>query len=143
MSETSEFTVTVPVTITRDSIENLLVSAFEGGSHYWARIGGYDYNNLPHARFIRDPKNAMNYLPRSVNLAFGEGTATLIEEFDDNTGETIATHRLDRAALERGLVLLAGYKVSRYWQDVVNETVDCETGDVFLQLALLGEVRYG
>jgi hypothetical protein len=51
---------------------------------------------------------------------------------------------LDRAAIERGKELLAtDERYSHHYADVLNENDDADTGDVFLQLCLFGEVVYG
>jgi hypothetical protein len=61
------------------------------------------------------------------------------------------TYRLDRAAIERGLALFAAGKsihtdktkvVMHHFANWMNEEDDAETGDVFLQLCVFGEVKY-
>ena len=49
---------------------------------------------------------------------------------------------LDRAALERGLALMSTEQPGHF-ADFVSGNEDAETGDVLLQLALLGEVVFG
>jgi hypothetical protein len=44
--------------------------------------------------------------------------------------------------LQRGLTLLAE-KHPRHWNDFLNENTDADTGDIFLQLCVLGEVTFG
>ncbi len=51
---------------------------------------------------------------------------------------------LDKAAIERGLTKLSNCPgLARHWANVTLDNADAETGDVFIQCCLHGEVVYG
>lgn len=74
-----------------------------------------------------------------------EGKAKLvIQELGDTMDEYNGkTHELDRDALLTGLKLMTSACPTRHFQNFVDDNADAETGDVFLQLAALGEIVYG
>lgn len=49
---------------------------------------------------------------------------------------------LDRAAVLRGCELMAA-KYPHHFANLITDNSDCETGDVLIQLALLGDIIYG
>lgn len=104
------------------TIGNVLVSALEGGTGYWAQI-----NNE------KGPNYDANVCERIV-----KGEAHLLITDTDSGKE----YRLDRKAVERGLQVMAE-KYPQHLSDIVHENDDATTGDVLLQCALLGEVVYG
>lgn len=52
-----------------------------------------------------------------------------------------AVYSLERADIRRGLALLAT-KEPRHWMKVMEDSIDQETGDVFIQLCLFGEILF-
>lgn len=50
-------------------------------------------------------------------------------------------HRLDRAAIERGIAVMAD-KHLNYFADMLTDKDDADTADVFVQCCLFGEVLY-
>jgi hypothetical protein len=73
-----------------------------------------------------------------------EGGHLVITDYSvEEEGEKPVPYTLDRAALLRGLQLFANLKPQRHWAAFIEENDDQETGDVFLQLCLFGEVLYG
>lgn len=97
-------------------IADLLVSAFEGGSGYWARISG------PYVAPLR--------------IVRGEAYMLVVD------CEERKTYSLDREAIERGLGIFRR-TAPRHFGNWLAEHDDAETGDVFLQCCILGEVTYG
>ncbi len=125
VSPESRFDVTVKVEHRLEwrEIEGVLVSALEGGIGYWAQIdnvNGPDYSS----------KTCENIVKGTAHLLM-----TDVEDGQQNM-------RLDRAAVEKGLKLMAE-KFPRHMADILNGDDDAETGDVLVQLALLGEIVYG
>lgn len=132
----SKIIMTLTFHIPYKDIADLLCSAFEGGSNYWARVANADVGKGDCA-----PKG---YEKHSHYIApFSTGGYVLIQEQDEDLQpEEWKSHKLDRAALDRGLQLMAEKHPQR-WADFITSNADSTTGDVYLQLCLLGEVRYG
>jgi hypothetical protein len=137
----------VKLEFTDKRIKCLLCSAFEGGSNYW--IAGVDYeipestgltiDDFSQGGKMQDPDEYWHPL-QLVPLV--EGCAVLIEEHDDDDeSDKLITHRLDLAAIRRGLQLLAE-KSAYQLANILNEDDDAITGDLFLQFCALGEHKY-
>jgi hypothetical protein len=107
--------LTIPTLTVLDTI----VSGVEGGIQHWANVVSF---RMP-AR-----TGTANELETDLRLV-----CDLVEI---DTGERIA---LQWAA---GLRLMAE-RYPRKFAELVNETGDCTTGDVLIQLAAFGELRYG
>lgn len=71
-----------------------------------------------------------------------------IPHFDSMEGDNcdnrkpVETYTLDYMAIQKGLEIMAE-KYPSHWADFVGGNDDADTGDVFLQCALFGEVIYG
>lgn len=109
-------------------INDLLCCAIEGGSNYWIE----QCTDLTYPEGKTRADFEFPYL--EVPMCGGSYMVKPLE------GDKPA--KLDRGAIERGLKLLAE-KYPKDWGDFMNENEDAITGDVFLQLALFGEVVYG
>ena len=66
------------------------------------------------------------------------GTLVVHDLYDDDD----AKYNLDLKAVRKGLKLMKE-QYPRHWADLVEENDDLITGDVFLQLAVFGELVYG
>lgn len=120
--EKGKFVVQVQHEFEPSAVANLLVSAFEGGSNYWAHPKTYNAKTAD-------------------RIVAGELTIEVVE--DCGEGDEPVTHKLDLAALHRGLEIMARSTPGRHFNNFVNGDDDAETGDVFLQLCLLGKIVYG
>jgi hypothetical protein len=146
MSKKSDtLAVTVPLAITLENVSSLLCSALEGGTGYWAMIGDYVE---PKAIWHGGDDNRI--FPH-IDYPLSQGGAITVweqlEELDpDFEGEdetaNMPAHRLDLPAIVRGLEVMARI-APRHFADFLSENGDAETGDVFLQCCLLGEIKYG
>lgn len=130
-----EKTVTVVVPLPDQRLSDLLCTAVEGGSNYWA----------PMCRAVRTDGEYQSVdvfiEPNLVKTATGK-CSTYVEH-----GVTWARVTLDD--LRRGVSLLTtspklNFAVgAKHLADIVNENDDAETADVVLQLALFGEIVFG
>ncbi len=111
-------------------LQDLLCCALEGGSNYWYQIKKFSY---PHGQ----TKESMPMEFRHLELPF-KGGSLLIGVSESSEYDRL----LDRAAIDRSIQLLAK-KYPKHYADFVAENEDAITGDVFLQLALFGEVVFG
>jgi hypothetical protein len=122
------FHIKVPMVFSEQMVKTLLITAFEGGSNYWVRSGDVT-KPVKGAEFLQDH-------------AFG-GEILLI--VDDPRGDEETVERLLNAdVLERGLMEFASNpRYRRHYFNWLKEEDDAETGDVFLQVCLFGEVIFG
>lgn len=121
-------------------ISDMLCSAFEGGSNYWYEIT--KFNEPPKMEFLSSPDlNDGKPFPH-IDYPLNKGGSLVIRciEGDRINGKT--HWKLDLAAIRKGLQLMAE-KSPRHYANFVNEDDDAETGDVFLQYCLFGEVIFG
>lgn len=127
-------TLTRPVQITHGQIAGLLCNAFEGGSGYWARA---ELAYTPTEQDMKDSETFgawAGFAFYMVNHPDFKFTLTDLEE-DESYTLTLET-------LKEGLKVMAT-KYSRHFDDFINENDDADTGDVFLQCAVFGDVIYG
>ena len=116
-------TFTVQTEIPLESVKDLIISAFEGGSNYW-------YSDL------RPDSKRTTIRFWHAELPFRKGRAVY---FKDSEGEE---YKLDLDAIERGLGVMAA-KYPRHMSRLVTGHYDGYTADVLLQCAVLGDVIYG
>lgn len=109
-------------------LDDLLVTAIEGGSAYWS------------GDCLMDGKFAASGRPWYVN-AFTDGMTLKVSEVDEETGNK-EWHALDLAKGIAGLQLLATTQPKRF-VSILEGQDDADDADVWLQLSTLGEVRYG
>lgn len=125
------FKVSTVVEVSEERIKDLLTNALEGGSNYWYIIKKYNY---PPGQ----TKESLGIEFEHIEVPFQGGSILMGESEGDPEYDKV----LDRAAIDRGLQLMAE-KYPKHWADFIVENDDATTGDVFLQLALFGEVVFG
>lgn len=127
---------------TEKMVRYLLTGAFEGGSNYWYRI---ESRKLPPGTQKEDFKQGGRMQPEGdyfhplALIPTFPGGQLVIREIGDGEGEAFV---LDLPALKRGLMLMRE-KFPKNYQRVLDENDDAADADVFLQLALLGDVVFG
>ena len=110
---------------------DMLTTATEGGSNYWAKF-----------KFSENWKNNDESYEQ---ILFNSGH---IEVFDIETGELVGL--LNRATIRVGLELMGMRKNIRgedipllHFKNLISDNMDAETADVFIQLAVMGRIVYG
>lgn len=122
-------TATIKKELTESDIENIIVTAFEGGSNYWM---GLDNSSED----MQAKPNGEPYSTWSTKLILEGKSVKLfdIEESDDDSNWIIT---LDK--------LIKGFELNYVNRPHDNdlENGDATTADCILQYALFGEVVYG
>lgn len=134
-----EKAATAAIGVTNEEISDILSTAFEGGSNYWYANLDYD---LGEGYTIADFKEGgrcqypgmYHHWCQLVPLV--PGCAIVLEDAEEGTA-----HRLDRAALVKGVQVMAE-KYPQHFANWLNEDGDAITGDVFLQCCVFGENIY-
>lgn len=136
---------TVETDLDVEKVRGLLCNAFEGGSNYWYLI---DKINFPPGMVRGDyaeggkGQDGPSYWHWSqlVPTQAGGSLTMSTKERDEINGAKKWV--LDRDAIQRGLRVMRE-KYPRHFGDLLAENDDAETGDVFLQCCLFGELVFG
>lgn len=146
---------TVPIVATYNvplsNLGDFLVTALEGGSNYWYFIDETHHADNPTFTVLRewDDEKSRKHV---ADAALNEGGYLLITSLEGDEINGSKQWRLDLEACKRGLQLMANanwrgvescQRPLRFWGDFISENYDAETADIFLQLALFGEIIYG
>lgn len=134
------FEVNVLIKVTDEQVRGLLCSAFEGGSNYWIDSCEYEFaSGLQYQDFrqggSQQPPEEYWHPLQLVPLV--DGCAVLVKDNEDFT-----VHRVDRTSIANALRLMQS-KYPRHFADMMEETDDATTGNVFLQLCCFGEMVFG
>jgi len=154
MIDSISLKITRTFTITRQQVIDLLSSALEGGSNYW-------YWNLDYTldeTSAKEVEEVSGGVFRGYWAPFSGGRMTLeIQEnsagipYWDGEGEGWAkvegdepgrTWVLDLDALQRGMAIMSE-RYPRNFADLQSENGDANTGDVYLQCCLFGQIVFG
>ena len=123
--------VTTTYNISLETIADVLELAFYGGSNYWYMIE--DITPAPSIEYVPEYRGAGHIITQIIN-----GGAAKISDVE--TGEELGT-------LTGGSMRKALQKMGRLYppllHDIINEDYDADTADIFLQLAVMGQVVYG
>lgn len=121
----------VAIEISDDVIESCLVSAIEGGMmRSWC------------SKVVRaDKKKIEGDFPFYKVM---QGACWYVYEFAGQEGDHTKTrrHYLNAAKLKKSIQLMAE-KYPHHLRDLIDDGGDAITGDVFVQLAILGGIKYG
>lgn len=134
--EKAKITVLVTHEIDEQRVRDLLCSAWEGGSSYWCRLKETDIPPTAKPLIAAEPEMYSHIYP------FIPGVTVTLE---DTTGEDSGHGNewtLTREKLVDGLQVMAT-KYPRHFNNFMEEDDDAETGDVFLQCCLFGEIVFG
>ena len=123
--------VKATVRIPNQKIQDLIITAIEGGCHYWASF--------------KFPDNWKENYGSYEQIPFKGGDITVS---DIETDELLGY--LNGASIKVGLQLMADRKdmkgksvPARHFKNLATDNEDAETADVFMQLAVMGEIVYG
>jgi hypothetical protein len=137
--------VTTTQEVSTERIADLLTCALEGGSNYWYMITdrGAPTEIVFRTAISDEDKASAEIVYPHIDYPVNPGGFLMIGATDDE-GDVDMTEvkRLDLDSLAKGLQVMAT-KYPRHYADFQAENDDAETGDVFLQCCLFGEIVYG
>lgn len=110
-------------------VDDLLCTAFEGGSGYWCKL---DKDNA---------KKVGAQWSHEVPLKKG-GVSYFLTENPKVANGPKEKHKLDLNGIKKGLKVFAE-KYPKHFGDFVAENDDAETADVFLQCCIFGQTYFG
>ena len=117
------------IQVDEQRILDLVTNAMEGpGSTYWCKM-------------VRKEKPAgMEHLPMTCEEIVKAGGNIILEDIEADDGRELLLN-MDSAV--RGLEIMARDEKPWHLMNLLSETDDSETADVWLQCALLGKSIYG
>jgi len=135
MNKTNNMKIEIKYEVSMDTIASLLCCAFEGGSNYWYfienckapktlsyKMDGPDGTTFPH-----------------IDYPLNEGGELEILDMENKK----KSYKLNLAIIKKGWKVFAEKYPWHFANAIVECHADAETGDVFLQCCLFGELIYG
>lgn len=122
-----KFDIALTVSIKQDKLEDLILSAIEGGSNYWY--------------FIEENANDQPY-EKSPFVAGSNGLRISNRILSDNGECDYLDAWLNVESVKNGLRVMSN-KYTRHLINLIEGNDDAATADVFLQCCLFGSVVYG
>ena len=132
---------TVTYDITRRRIADLLSCAIEGGSNYWYVIDKFIKPEKVLKLDESGDEEEEGEIFRYMHYPLSPGGSIVIADMDEPEDEREG-FTLNLVTIESGLRTMAK-EYPRHFADFIGENDDAETGDVFLQCCLFGELVYG
>lgn len=123
--------IKVEFEITDQMIEDQIVTALEGGSNYWYYLP--DLSMLP---------NKDKNVPVATRIADAVLNHGIEIPVYDNEDETELLGMLSKKSIKKGLEIMSK-DYNSHFMDIIEETGDADTGDVFFQHAVMGEIVFG
>ena len=137
LRDTLTFTQTVEIKSER--IEDLLVTALEGGSNHWLCLSSEELKN--NAEKLKGETKAYRQIMLGATLSVFD-----VEEPDHKLGDLNAITIVSALQAMANGEDLKGKKndhLKTHFNNFVSENDDAETADVVVQIAVLGEIVYG
>lgn len=119
--------VKVPLSV----VDNLITTAFEGGSNYWYMVSKSSVKKPK--GFVRNENIHYEFLDKVYQ---GSSCKVYDVENDEYLGE------INNRAISRGIRLMFE-KYPQLMADAIAEEYDADSADLFLQMVVMGEVVYG
>lgn len=129
--------ISVTRTISRKVIEDVFVTALEGGSNYWYFLPEQSVKAIREAV----PKSVDPYLSTAIGKAILDfGVEVDISDIED---EEYVLGTISMKTLQERLQKLADSEHNWALDREINEDGDAETSDIVMQYMALGEIIYG
>lgn len=129
--------IIVTRTISRKVIEDVFVTALEGGSNYWYFLPEQSVKAIREAV----PKSVDPYLSTAIGKAIIDfGVEVDISDIED---EEYVLGTISMKTLQERLQKLADSEHNWALDREINEDGDAETSDIVMQFMALGEIIYG
>jgi hypothetical protein len=120
-------------TFTNQDIEDLFVTALEGGSNYW-----YYLKNLPKEVKYNIKERGQATAEAIANHVINGGYIQFFDVEDEN--ELLGTVDMDKL-LDAISLIKKDYPDT--WNNILDENADAQDADIFLQLAVMGDIVFG
>lgn len=126
--------MTIKTNIPDSLITDMLVTAFEGGSNYWATL-----DNVDRTYFVKGESLAEN-VARSIIADKNYKLDVYDVESDEDELELLGT--MTYASIEKAFNIMANEYTDAF-SNIIKEEYDADDSDIFFQLAVMGEIVFG
>jgi len=129
--------INVTVDVSREVLENIVITALEGGSNYWYYIGEEAIKRI---NSVAPRTNDSSFSERLFRAVFDYDIIVPIHDIEDTDGEPIG--ELNVKTFEKHLEICASEAL---WslQEEIDERGDASSSDVVFQYLALGDYIYG
>jgi len=125
--------------VSDEHLRNLLCCALEGGSNYWYTIVQYIFpKGTQYSDFQENGKHALDEYWHPTELIPFVDDCGMVFADEDAAFKPVL---LNREALEKGVQVMSD-KYPAHFSNLMSGNEDAETGDVFLQCCLFGEIIF-
>jgi hypothetical protein len=128
--------ITIPVTINLDHVENIIITALEGGSNYWCKVGVPAELEL---KRTNERGDSLCYT-EALSLAIFSDENFYFEVYDCVNGKKVG--KVNQASLKKGL-RKAAKECPIIFSRFLEGQSDASDADVLFQYAALGQIVYG
>lgn len=129
--------ITISQTISREVLEDVFVSAIEGGSNYWYFLSDHAIAKIRRAI----PKSEDPYIATAMLKAILEHDVKVEINDADNEDEIVGV--VTRGTMQSRLQLLAESNNRWALEQHIKEEGDADSADIVFQYLAMGEVIYG
>ena len=137
MEETDNFKVVATTEISRQQVQDLLITAInDRACYYWLK---FDPESLAAQKRINNKEN-------TYEIVLSGGAIKVYDA--ENPTDYLGLLCLEN--ISAALNYMANFKdkkgkniPKRHWHNLIQDNADAETADVFLQLAVMGEIVFG
>ena len=129
--------ITISQTISREVLEDVFVSAIEGGSNYWYFLSEHAIAKIRRAI----PKSEDPYIATAMLKAILDHDVKVEINDADNEDEIVGV--VTRGTMQSRLQLLAESNNRWALEQHIKEEGDADSADIVFQYLAMGEVIYG
>ena len=131
--------IEIKIKISRDVIEDIFVTAIEGGSNYWYFLSDKAIRKIRNAV----PEDVDPYLSTAIVKAILDHNVEvdICDLEDDDEGDVIGTISLSTMSERLNLLSASDNRDALF--NFINETADAGDADIVFQYLAMGEVVYG
>ena len=131
--------IEIKIKISRDVIEDIFVTAIEGGINYWYFLSDKAIRKIRNAV----PEDVDPYLSTAIVKAILDHNieVDICDLEDDDEGDVIGTISLSTMSERLNLLSASDNRDALF--NFINETADAGDADVVFQYLAMGEVVYG
>lgn len=129
--------INIPREVTREVIENIIVTALEGGSNYWYYINDNGYDAV---RNVIEMERSLPFPLALVEAVLDHGAVVEICDIED-TDEVLGV--VSAESIKNGLEKLADSDDPHALMDELSYNGDADTADICFQFIVMGEIVFG